>query len=235
MNRLFQALFFRNATTAYILTQRDGAVHSPDPSFRIHLSSISVYTENFTPTPINSSILSTALPITHNFSMHDTTTCSTFTELIVLPTNGIGPCLIHTRMLLNSNTSQVTTVESVVTTTGDWAFSVTGYLHYTSVDNWDPISVVERDSRSVIQAAGDAYFNYLDNVSVNVPWGAPYTRIEGGALVQGTLSGGNCSMVWPSIIVVAVRKYLVDEEYGGMDIFKGFFGLDRPQGQTPNA
>ncbi|CZR67590.1 uncharacterized protein PAC_17489 [Phialocephala subalpina] len=225
--------FLRNATTAYVFTQRYGAVHSPDPSFTIHLSSNLIYTENFAPTLINSSILSTALPITHNFSMHDTTACSTFTELIVLPTNKTTPYLIHTRMLLNSNTRQVTTIESVVTTTGDWAFNVTGYLHYSSLENWDPIPVTNRDSRAVIQAAGDAYFYRFDNVSVIVPWGAPCTRIEGGTLVQGTLSGDNCTMAWPSTIVVTDRRYVVDEEYGGVDIFEGFPGLDRSQGQNP--
>ncbi|KAE8442236.1 hypothetical protein EG329_003707 [Mollisiaceae sp. DMI_Dod_QoI] len=225
--------FLRNATTAYVSTQQYGNGHSPGQSIASHLSPSLIYTENSVATPLNTSILTTPLPITHNFSMHDTTACSTFTELIVLATNTTQPYLIHTRMLVNSNTSQVTTIESIVTTTGDWAFNATGYLHYTSLEDWSPIPVAKRDSRAVIQAGGDAYFNRFDNASVVVPWGAPCTRIEGGALVTGTLSGDNCTMVWPDTIVVTNRRYVVDEEYGGVDIFEGFPGLDRTQGNDP--
>jgi hypothetical protein len=225
--------FLRNATSAYIQAQNDGLVKASTSAFSSHLSPNVIYTENFAPTSLNTSILTTPLPITHNFSMHDTTACSTFTELIILPTNTTKPYLIHTRMLLNSNTSKLTTVESVVTTTGDWAFNVTGYLHYSSLESWDPIPLANRSTRAIIQAGGDAYFNRFDNSSVVVPWGAPCTRIEGGALVQGTLSGDNCTMVWPDTIVVTDRRYVVDEEFGTVDIFEGFPGLDRSQGNDP--
>ncbi|KUJ07618.1 uncharacterized protein LY89DRAFT_742845 [Mollisia scopiformis] len=212
--------FLRNATDAYIKVQRDGAVKSPDPAFAVHLSPNLVYTENFAVTPLNNSILNTSLPITHNFSMHDTTACSTFTELVILPTNTTKPYLIHTRI-------------PIVTTTGDWAFNVTGYLHYSSLETWDPIPAAKRDTRAVVQAGGDAYFNRFDNASVVVPWGAPRTRIEGGALVTGTLSGDNCTMVFPDTIVVTDRRYVVDEVMGTVDIFEGFPGLGRSQGNNP--
>ncbi|KAH6663121.1 hypothetical protein B0J14DRAFT_495187 [Halenospora varia] len=223
----------QNATQGYILTQQYGAVLSSNSAFSAHLAPNVNYSENFTPTPMNISILATPLPITRNFSMHDTTACSSFTELVILPTNKSAPYLIHTRMLLDNKTSEISKIESVVTTIGDWAFNVTGYLKYSSAETWDPIPPSKRDTRAVIQAAGDAYFNRFNNSKIVVPWGPPCTRIEGGELVTGTLNGDNCTMVWPDTIVVTDRRYVVDEEMGAVDIFEGFPGLDRSQGNAP--
>lgn len=53
--------------------------------------------------------------------------------------------------------------------------------------------------------------------------------------MQGTLVGDNCTMVWPDTIVVTDRRYVVDEEFGAVDIFEGFPGLDRSQGNASMA
>lgn len=50
-------------------------------------------------------------------------------------------------------------MESIVTDAGDWAFNATGYEYWDSLESWAPIPEAERDTRAVIQAAGDAYFN----------------------------------------------------------------------------
>jgi hypothetical protein len=44
---------------------------------------------------------------------------------------------------------------------------------------------------------------------------------------------GECVMVWPSMIVVPYRRYVVDVEMGAVSVFVGFPGLDRAQGQEP--
>lgn len=111
--------------------------------------------------------------------------------------------------------------------------SVTGFSYYGAMEDWSPIPEAKRDSRAVIKAAGDAYFDRFDNASVVVPWGAPCNRLEGGALVEGTMNGTDCIMVWPDDIKVTNRRYVVDEVMGAVDIYEGFPGLDRSQGNAP--
>jgi hypothetical protein len=102
---------------------------------------------------IKTGVVSQPIKIDHHISIHDTTNCATFTELIV--TNPIKPYVIGTKMLFTGN--QITAIESIATHPGDWAFNATGYLHSSSLENWEPIPAVKQDSRAVIQAAGDVY------------------------------------------------------------------------------
>ncbi|KAN0092340.1 hypothetical protein V8E51_018187 [Hyaloscypha variabilis] len=207
--------FLKNATDAYLAAQ-SGSHRDFAPA----LASNFTYTENDTPISITNGILSENLKIDHNLSIYDTTACATFTEIIV--TNPAKPYVITTRMELNN--SKVTKMESVVATNGDWAFNITGF---------DPIPEAKRDSRAVIKSVADAYFDRFDNASVIVPWGAPCNRLEGGALVVGNLTGDDCEMLFPDDIKVTNRRYVVDEVLGAVDIFEGFPGLDRSQGNDP--
>ena len=216
----------QNATDQYTLAQSSGTV-----SNLALLSSSVNYTENEQPVNITTGVLSQPMKIDHNRSIHDTVECATFTELIVA--NSDHPYVIGTRMLLTGD--KITTIESIVTDKGDWAFNATGYLYWDSLEKWDPIPEDKRDSREVIKAAGDAYFNRFNNVSVVVPFGEPCARLEGGAYTgRGNLSANTCDIGGlPSTIVVTNRRYVVDETMGVVDIFLGFPGLDRTRGQEP--
>lgn len=219
--------FLKNITSQYVTAQSSGQTSE----FTTHLSPTLNYTENNSPVDIQtSSILLQPLALDHNRSTHDTTACSTFTELIAA--NIPHPYVIGTRILLTDQ--KITTIESIVTDKGDWAFNATGYQYWNSLETWDPIPVSKRDSRAVIQAAGDAYFNRFNNTAVVVPWGTPCARLEGGAYTgSGRLDQNTCDLGLPSSIVVTDRRYVVDEEMGTVDIFLGFPGLDRSQPQTP--
>ena len=59
----------------------------------------------------------------------------------------------------------------MVSDAGDWLFNATGTAYWNSLEKWDPIPVAERDTRDVIQAAGDAYFDRFGNVNITVPFG----------------------------------------------------------------
>ncbi|KAE8450814.1 hypothetical protein EG329_005727 [Mollisiaceae sp. DMI_Dod_QoI] len=216
----------KNATDAYVQAQSSGsgssAIHALGTNF--------TYTENEKPVNIKTGVLTQSMKIDHNRSIHDTTLCATFTELIV--TNPAHPYVIATRMLFND--SKVTTMESLVSTTGDWAFNATGYLYWDSTENWDPIPADKRDSRAVIQAAGDAYFDRFDNVNITVPFGTPCARLEGGAYTgERNLTDNTCYLGLPSTTKVTDRRYVIDETMGVVDIFLGFPGLDRSVGLTP--
>ncbi|KAH8204466.1 hypothetical protein TruAng_001382 [Truncatella angustata] len=214
----------QNATAEYVASQSQGRV-----SFTSLASNVS-YTENEQPLAIGSGILTQALKIDHSRSIHDTELCATFTELIV--TDPKHPYVIGTRIVFSGRV--ISTIESIVTDAGDWAFNATGYLHWNSLERWDPIPAEKRDSRAVIQAAGDAYFDRFANVNVTVPWGTPCARLEGGAYTDARLTGNDtCNLGVPTNVHVTNRRYVIDQEYGTVDIFLGFPGLDRSVGQQP--
>lgn len=70
-----------------------------------------------------------------------------------------------------ANGLYVQKIETLVSDAGDWLFNATGTAYWNSLERWDPIPVADRDTREVIQAAGDAYFDRFGNVNVTVPFG----------------------------------------------------------------
>ena len=134
--------------------------------------------------------------------------------------------MIGTR--IETDGKNINKIESLVTDQGDWAFNATGFAYWNSLEKWDPIPEAERDSREVIKAAGDAYFDRFGNANASVPWGTPCARLEGGAYTgRGNLSANTCNLGLPSTIKVVNRRYVIDEEMGAVDIYVGFPGLDR--------
>ncbi|KAF2462726.1 uncharacterized protein BDR25DRAFT_247765 [Lindgomyces ingoldianus] len=211
--------FLNDATDAYLGAQSKG-VYTSMFSFAENFT----YTEQFKPANIASGILSKALKIDHNRSLLDTVLCTTFTEIIV--TDPSHPYVIGTRMELDGQ--KITKMETLVTDEGDWLFNATGYAYYNSLEKWDPIPEDQRDSREVIKAAGDAYFNRFADANYTVPWGTPCARLEGGAYTGSrNLTANTCNLGLPSTIKVVDRRYVIDEELGAVDIYVGFPGLDR--------
>lgn len=216
-----------SVTTAYVQAQTAGVF----TTFTTGFASPSLnYTENEVPVDVAKGILTYSLTIDSSRSIHDTEGCATFTEIIAA--SDPHPYVIGTRMELLAG--KVALVESIVTDAGDWAFNATGYRYWNSLEKWDPIPAGQRDSREAVKAAGDAYFDRFANASVAVPWGTPCARLEGGASTGGSNRNANtCSLGLPSTIHVTNRRYVVDEVMGAVDIFVGFPGLDRSQGQKP--
>ncbi|KAI1347855.1 hypothetical protein F5Y01DRAFT_318375 [Xylaria sp. FL0043] len=219
--------FLKNATDQYLAAQTKG--------FSSDLASLTVsnltYTENEVKMSLDRSVLTEPIKMDHNRSIFDTVQCATFTEIIAA--TNIHQYVIGTRMEFNAN-NRISKMESIVTDRGDWAFNATGYLYWDSLENWDPIPPEKQDSREVIQAAGDAYFDRFKNESVVVPFGVPCSRLEGGASTAPlNMTGDSCTAAGlPSTLVVTNRRYVVDQEMGTVDIFLGFPGLDRSQGMA---
>lgn len=139
---------------------------------------------------------------------------------------------------MEGNNINITKIETLVTDEGDWLFNATGYAYYNSLEKWDPIPEEQRDTRAVIKAAGDAYFDRFANANVSVPWGTPCARLEGGAYTGGrNLSANTCDLGLPSTIKVVDRRYVIDQEMGVVNIYVGFPGLDRadPNNPTPDS
>lgn len=193
------------------------------------------YTENDVSMDITKGVLAQPLKIDSNHSLLDTTQCAIFAELTAATDK--HPYVIHTQMHVTDD--KISKVQSVVADEGDWAFNATAHLYWNQHEDWSAIPEAQRDTRAVIQAAGDAYLtSWTLNSTVKVPYGAPCARLEGGTYTSTLNSPNNtCTMGdFPVSFVVTNRRYVIDETVGGLSIFNNFPFLDvkRPD-STPSS
>lgn len=197
------------------------------------------YTENRKTANITTGILSHALNLAFNRSLYDTVQCATFTELIV--TDPSHPYVIGSQIRLVNvaetfsdaafdsveATPSIASIDTIITSTGDWLFNASSTLSYASRENWGPIASTSPlySSRSVIQAAADAYLDYFYNKSVVVPWGRPCDRLEGGTYTGNGSATDSCDVGVPSGVQLTERRYVVDEEMASVDVMLSFEGL----------
>lgn len=191
------------------------------PSFS-SLADTPAYTENRKKVDITKGILSQALKVDHNRSQHDVVQCAAFSEFIV--TNSAKPYVIATQLRLDNATMKVNQIDSIVTTKGDWLFNVTGTYYWASREAWDPIPKEKQDTREAIKAAGDAYCDIFNDKSVKVPWGQPCARLEGGSYTGKGQASDKCDVGIPNGVKLVNRQYVIDEEYGTVDIIMDFGG-----------
>jgi hypothetical protein len=207
------------ATSRYIAAQSTGQLGW----LQTVLSSNTIYTENLATVDISNSTLTQPLKIDHTHTLVDTTLCAAYLELIV--TSTINPHNIGIQIRLDTH-GNITSIDSIVTTTGDLfftQFSPSHTLHQVLLEDWSRLPADARDTRTVIQAAADAYFDYFTNNSIAVPWGTPCTRVEGGSLT----ANGDCKVGLPNggVARTADRRYVIDETVGAVDIISNFGGL----------
>ena len=183
------------------------------------------YAENDKAMAITTGVLTEALTIDFTRSLHDTTQCATFTELVAATHS--HPYVIHTRMEATAD-GKVTKMESIVTDDGDWVFGAAEHLAVTKTESWGEIPADKRDSRAVIQAAADAYLNNWGDPELPVPHGTPCSRLEGRiSTAARDPAGQTCTMgAFPEKLNVGNRRYLIDEAFGAVVIFHRFPWLD---------
>ncbi len=85
------------------------------------------YVENFKALNVNEGLIKTPMKIDHQRSLLDTSTCQTFTEVIV--SDKANPYALGTRLRVNHGL--IAEIEMMWTTTGYWGFNVDNYLKYT--------------------------------------------------------------------------------------------------------
>ena len=157
--------------------------------------------------------------IDHTRSLLDTTTCQTFTEVIV--TNKEKPYILGTRLRVNHD--KIAEIEILWTTTGYWLFNADNYLKYSSTEKWDVIPAGQRDTRAALVAAANAYLDaFLEGRKDLVPWGYPCNRTEGGAHTGNGSPTDSCDVGVPSGVNIANRRFIVDETIGSVQVFCTF-------------
>ncbi|KAK3358757.1 hypothetical protein B0T25DRAFT_74423 [Lasiosphaeria hispida] len=203
--------FLKAQAEAYLAAQAAGKADG------LKASSSVTYTQDFKAASLATGILATPLKIDFNRSIYDTTQCATFTEIVVA--DSATPYVLGTQMRFTDGA--LSKIETLVTTKGDWLFNAAGTLRYAKQESWPDIPEGKRDTRAVIQAAGDAYLDLFNDKNVKVPWGNPCARLEGGSYIQPS-----CNVGVPSGIKNSNRRYVIDEVLGTVDIFFSFAGAD---------
>lgn len=183
------------------------------------------YIENDKTMEVGKGILSQALTVDFTRSLHDTTECATFTELVAATHS--HPYVIHVRMEANDQ-GRISKMEAIVTDQDDWVFGATPYLNHTKAENWGEIPAAQRDSREVIKKTAEAYINHWGDPSLTVPHGTPCARLEGRIYTATRNPEGNtCDMpAFPQPIKTGNRRYVIDEAHGAVVIFHNFSWID---------
>jgi len=201
------------ATDLYIAAQTKGDIAG------LPLAAGLGYVENFKTTNINEGLIKTAMKIDHHRSLLDTSTCQTFTEVIV--SDKAAPYALGTRLRVNHGL--IAEIEMLWTTTGYWLFNADNYLKYSSTEDWSSIPAAKRDTRATLVSAANAYLDaFLEGKKDLVPWGYPCNRTEGGAHTGKGAADDSCDVGVPSGVNIANRHFVVDETIGAVVAFCTF-------------
>lgn len=203
----------------YVKAQTDGKAGT------LPLAPGASYAENDRAMDIGKGVLAGPLKVDFTRSLHDTTQCATFTELVAA--TDPHPYVIHTRIEATED-GQVSKMESVVTDADDWVFGADAFLTHTRQENWGEIPAARRDSREAIKAAAEAYIDNWGNPALPVPHGTPCARLE-GRIYTATRDpqGQTCTMgAFPQPIKTGNRRYVIDETLGAVSIFHNFSWID---------
>ena len=204
----------QRAVDLYIAAQTKGDTSS------LPLATGLGYMENVAPADINKGLIKTAMKIDHHRSLLDTSTCQTYTEVIV--TDKEHPYVYGTRLRVNHD--KIAEIEIIWTTTGYWGFSADSYMQYSSTEKWDAIPANRRDTRDTLVAAANAYLDaFLEQKKDLVPWGYPCNRTEGGSMHTGRGNADDsCDVGVPSGVNIANRRFVVDPTIGAVVAFCTF-------------
>jgi len=177
------------------------------------------YVENVAPADINKGVIKTPMKIDHQRSLLDTSTCQTFTEVIV--TDKEKPYVLGTRMRVNHD--KIAEIEILWTTTGYWLFNADTYLAASSEEKWDVIPENRRDTRDTLVAAANAYLDaFLEQKKDLVPWGYPCRRTEGGMRTGRGNADDSCDVGVPSGVNISNRRFVVDPTIGSVVVYCTF-------------
>jgi hypothetical protein len=177
------------------------------------------YMENVARADIDNGLIKKPMKIDHHRSLLDTSSCQTFTEVIV--TNKEEPYVLGTRLRINHD--KIAEIEILWTTTGYWLFNADDYLKYSSSEKWDSIPANRRDTRDTLVAAANAYLDaFLEQKKDLVPWGYPCARTEGGGMNTAQRGGDSCDAGVPTGVNISNRRFVVDATIGAVVAFCTF-------------
>ena len=205
----------QTAIEGYLTAQETG-----NPS-KMLLASHVKYLENMIEIQKEQGLWNTPLPIAFHRSFLDVDSCRTFTEVIV--TAGNHPYVLGTRLKVDNG--KISEINSLVTDKDDWFFNADNYLKYSKAEDWRILNADERVDRQTLIDAGDAYFDHFSDRSVQIPFGTPCARLEGGLYTTKDFNDPNasCNIGFPiDKLPMVDRSYVVDVDMGTVNIFLRF-------------
>ena len=206
----------QTAVDSYLAAQEAG-----DPS-KMLLASQVRYVENMNEIQKEEGLWNTPLPIAFHRSFLDVDSCWTFTEVII--TEGGHPCVLGTRLKVDNG--RISEINSLVTDKDAWLFNAEDYLKYSTAEDWRVLNPEERVDRQVLIDSGNAYFDHFADPTVEIPFGIPCARLEGGLYTARDFNDPNasCDIGFPEndSLPMTGRSYVVDEDMGTVNIFLHF-------------
>ena len=201
-------------TDAYVEAQRTGNIGALPLHEKVRLL------QDMADVDRAAGLWSTALPIANAMSFHDERRCKTFTEIIV--TEGGAPYVIGTRLYVHDG--KVIRVDSLVTKPGHWLFNANAYLRYTKAEDWSDLFKYQKTAPAEMMRGADAYLSAFNDKFVDIPWGTPCARLEGGAYSNRSNNPtASCEVgIPPGVLYIVNRDYLIDEEKGVINVFCRF-------------
>ena len=185
------------------------------------------YNENFARGSLGS-FLDRPREVNWNLSLLDTAQCKVFVEAVML--DDARPMV--TAMQFGRGFFGVGPFDHIVTDAGDWLFDAEATYEYARRENWDVIPEERRNTREELIAAADAYLNLFADPNVEVPWGEPCARLEGGAYTGRGQAIDTCNVGVPQGVELKNRRYVVDEARGAVNVFLEFGENRRPDSHT---
>ena len=163
-----------------------------------------------------------------HMSLLDTTACKVYVEAVIL--DEARPMVLATQ--IGNGIFGVGPFNNIVTDEGDWLFDAAATLNYASKEDWSVIPEGQRSTREQLIAAADAYLNLFSDKTVEVPFGTPCARLEGGIYTGRGEPTDSCNVGVPEGIQMAERQYLVDVDRGAVNVFLKMGTNARPDSHT---
>jgi len=190
------------AAQSYVAAQTAG-----DPA-RMNLTDQPRYVEELSGASLSEGILTKAQKIDHHLTIVDPQTCQTFTEVAI--TDPAHPYVLGTRLKLEAD--RISEIETFVTDQDDWLFDAENTARYAAAEDWGVMPEAKRSDRTTLIAAANAYLDLFNDPDVEVPWGTPCARLEGGIYTAKGRPDDSCNVGVPAGVEITDRRFIVDEE-----------------------
>jgi len=122
--------------------------------------------------------------------------------------------------------------KNIVTDEGDWLFDGERTAYYASREDWSEIPEAERSTRADLIAVANTYLDLFSDPTVEVPWGTPCARLEGGVYTGRGLPTDSCNVGVPTGVAMVEREYVVDVDKGAVNVFLKMGENRRPDSHT---
>ena len=195
--------------------------------FTMNLGEWVDYNENFKRSSLGG-FLDNPRSVDWHLALLDTTACKVFVEAVLMDDE--NPKVVATQ--IGNGYFGVGPFENITSEKGDWLFDPERTLYYASRESWDEIPESQRATREQLIAAANAYLDLFSDPSVEVPWGTPCARLEGGIYIGGEGDDDSCNVGVPEGVALTDRQFVVDEAKGAVNVILKFGERELPDSHT---